>query len=567
MAEEITISDLIAALEAASDLDREVIANILGVESFGAQQALTSTDQKQRINMRFLKDGAEVTTNSAGTTVGLTGGKGQFDIVNFTGGATAAIDSATNARQLNVSVGQGSGADCMFDFLVSECFATLTGFSEGQVFTSLSGCTFKGYSTVAGAAVQAAIDFATTTPAVVFVCSGVYEESVPIATGQAIQFTGAGREATYIGGLTGVSVGATFECAPGVTAVRLGLRSMTVESNDTTTGTASAGLRVPGDNSTVVCYDVHFIGAITNAAAAQYGADITEVSGDMPVFTNCTFSGNYGLYIHGSSPNAMITGCNFVDNTIAIRCGEDLVISGCHFRSCTTAISLIAASSDVNITGNHFVACTTGIASEGDYCSGILISSNTFNGLTTFVNFASLIGSSFNYGTVITNNRGSASTTLVALPAALERVQLEVNGNQNAGGSGTQAVYTGLRHPYMKFWDNSTDSDTGNQLEPIDGGHANLFTGNIWWLRQIPTPMAVGVTACVIRFGDTDVQVARQQQNLTPSIENFIEINSAGTLVVSTAWTPGTYHVLRVTCGISAGNATYTSHIDVAPDG
>ena len=105
---------------------------------------------------------------------------------------------------MNLHVG-GGGADCMFDFLVSECWADEVAAGrgvEGQEMTSLSGCTFKVYSTVAAAVTQANTDYPTgggiTTTStvrepVIFICSGSYTESATAT--DAVVIIGGGSSA------------------------------------------------------------------------------------------------------------------------------------------------------------------------------------------------------------------------------------------------------------------------------------------------------------------------------------------------------------------------------------
>ena len=93
---------------------------------------------------RFLLAGADVNLDDAGAEVGFQGPT-LPDIWNFDSGFSADLETG-DGRQVNIQA-LGGGADCMFDYLVSTCWADKvndgTGrFTEGQVHTSLTGCTF-----------------------------------------------------------------------------------------------------------------------------------------------------------------------------------------------------------------------------------------------------------------------------------------------------------------------------------------------------------------------------------------------------------------------------------------
>ena len=156
---------------------KEQLANDIAMVMWSAQRSYALDDSKKFVNTRFLSNGAEVTANGAGMTVGLTGGKGQFDIVNLRGGH-AYIDSATNARQINFNVG-GGASDCMYNAVVSKCWATEVAAGrgiEGQSLTGSSGCTLQMYSTVQGAFDGIPAD--STTRWGILVCAGDYAEDV-----------------------------------------------------------------------------------------------------------------------------------------------------------------------------------------------------------------------------------------------------------------------------------------------------------------------------------------------------------------------------------------------------
>src|SRR3990167_2508780 len=83
---------------------------------------------KRAAPIRVMVDGDDVDVDDNGVGVGHAGPT-LPDIVNFIG-ATGYLTTG-DGRQVNIRAG-GSGADCMFDYLVSSCFATdLPNFTEG----------------------------------------------------------------------------------------------------------------------------------------------------------------------------------------------------------------------------------------------------------------------------------------------------------------------------------------------------------------------------------------------------------------------------------------------------
>lgn len=134
-----------------SELPDEVIMPFLQrlePQLFADMRGMDLADAKNYVTVRVLQAGTAVSTlTTAGTSADLLG-HSVGDTLNFLSPATVTINDS-NRRQFDIKAG-GGGADCMFDFLVSSCFSSLSGFVEGTTYTALSGCTFKGYSTVQG---------------------------------------------------------------------------------------------------------------------------------------------------------------------------------------------------------------------------------------------------------------------------------------------------------------------------------------------------------------------------------------------------------------------------------
>lgn len=323
---------------------------------------------KQFIKDRILSNGNPVTTSSAGTTLDLKN-TSVFDTLNFVGG-TVAINSS-NARQVDITM--GGGADCMFDYLVSSCFTTLAGFTEGRAFTSLSGCTFYGYSTVAGAA--AAISaLANQSATVLFICSGDYVENVNFtgpATGGKIAIFGAGRHSTRLTGATS-----------GGTALNIGSISQVTMQNIKVGSNASAsavGLSCGGNTDTYIA-NCEFVanhasatGVVASAgtrgvrfATCDFTGTGTGISGAGIYLVNCDIAATTGLTCTASGPVGAV-GCLFTGTTgvKAATSGQTLrtSITDSVFSGCTTGISCTAGPSFAQgeFIGNTFLNCATAI--------------------------------------------------------------------------------------------------------------------------------------------------------------------------------------------------------------
>jgi len=164
-------------------------------------RSLALTDAKEFVNTEYLHNSAVITADTAGTAVGF-GSRSPFDRVNILGGSAGA--NPDDHRQLDVRVG-GGGADCMFDYLVSSCFSALDGFTEGMTFTSLSGCTFTGWSTFQLLATELNSNGGGGT---VYLC-GITDESVTLTFNPApfntLYVYGSGRTVSGITGTLTVS--------------------------------------------------------------------------------------------------------------------------------------------------------------------------------------------------------------------------------------------------------------------------------------------------------------------------------------------------------------------------
>lgn len=454
-----------------------------------------------------------------------------------------------------------------YNFVVDANWATQVGLglgTEGQSFPTGTGSTFKMYSTVAGAVTQAATDFASTIPGTIFVRPGNYAETITIATGQYVAIIGAGRQSVIIGGLTTsggstASVPATFIAD---STASIWMTGFTLKTNHSASGTASNGLKATSATD-VTIWDCHLVGN-TSGATAEYAVSFGG-AGDRTKFVHdCTVQ-NHGVTASTNNPT-IITDCYAKSGTIAYALTEDCIINGGQIVSYTTGVSLLDGANDVTIEGLQFVLTTTAVKCAGNNAISVLIDGCTVDSGTTFFDFSSLTFSATTTGGItVSNNRGAVSTAF-AFPSSAIAMPMDLHDNAwwGASGAGTIALTSGAIHPMQRMSNNWIDSSsTTPAQEIIDGALNRKFTGGIYWVENT-SPLTIGVTACTIRFGDTDVAVARQTVALTgSSATNYIEINSSGTLSSNTtAFTAGTYHVLKVVT-TAAGTATYSSHTDV----
>lgn len=180
MATPITLSELLDIVDGGSPEDRLLLAQKLAPNFMPeAQRSGALEDVRQNFWPRVTADDADVTTNLAGTEVW--GGPSRFAVLDFPGAHPYVDDNDGNTVHIPIL---GGGADCMFDYLVSGCYVTQTlfSFTEGMEFTTASGCTYKGYSTVQGAITD--IDTqASGSEWVIFICPGTYTENVSIPDG------------------------------------------------------------------------------------------------------------------------------------------------------------------------------------------------------------------------------------------------------------------------------------------------------------------------------------------------------------------------------------------------
>lgn len=307
--------------------------------------------------------------------------------INFIGGS-GTLDNEDFAK-VNISV--GAGADCMFDYLVSSCFASLAGFSEGQTFTSLSGCTFRGYSTIQGA-VTAAGALGASDSSTVFVCRGTYAEQVVAAQGNnsALRIIGSGQGNTTIqptNAMSGIALDLdNIASDAGIIEVE----GITVDT--TVMSGAGVGIRFLSPSRARV-QNCRVVGV-----SGDTGVQATSASSTVGIwFDNVNFSGSITGASLGDTCTGHFINCAFESSTIGISVSHNAQGSAehCLFATNTVGVSFVAGSPrNFIVKGSTFFNCTDGIlgTSSSGYPHSIGIDDNQFISCTDAIDFSGLVG-------------------------------------------------------------------------------------------------------------------------------------------------------------------------------
>jgi len=135
-----TLEELLDIIDGGSPEQRLQLAQALAPMFLPQmQEAMRSgaiEDTRQNFWPRVTVDDEDVVNNSSGTEIW--GGQSRFAVFDFVG-ATGWIDT-NDGNTVHIRSG-GGGADCMFDYLVSSCWATEVAAgrgTEGQVMPTSS---------------------------------------------------------------------------------------------------------------------------------------------------------------------------------------------------------------------------------------------------------------------------------------------------------------------------------------------------------------------------------------------------------------------------------------------
>ena len=423
---------------------------------------------KQFIRDRVLSNGSPVTTSSAGTTLDLKN-TSIFDTFNFIG-ATVNINSS-NARQVDITA-NGGGADCMFDTITSTCFTSLPNWVEGTAFTSLSGCTFYGYSTWQGALNKLA---ALTGPRSMYVCHGNYVEDVSLSSISG-DYTIVGAGVGVVTLTAATTNGDTFNVG---SSHNFSIRDVTIIGN-------GSGVAFRHANGGLCNIDNIEVKPQSGGVGFQYSGGemvrsmrITGTSAQVAVqnasnpafpaiFNDIWISGcQYGFAMLTTSRievrSAYIASASIAGLLLGANQGADRsIFTGIIFDTCATGVAFQSeAMDDTLCTDNIFYNCTKGIDFSGLSIAGILKGSNGSN----FTNNTFFTTTSSNFGMVA--NGGSAALKNAII--ALNNFRGYTAGNEITGtssfGTGTQVFH------------NITDSGTALTDFGSPVGHAGTGGG------------------------------------------------------------------------------------------
>ena len=320
-----TRMDIMSAFRDLPEAFKEEIAADIGAYVDQRQRALRKPENTY--TPRWTVDMADINEDDAGVEKGHTGPTlpRWVDII----GGTAHLDG-DDPQILHFRAG-GGGADCMFDYLVSSCWATEVAAGrgvEGQTMTSLTGCTFKVYSTVAAPLADAAAG--TKASVAIAVCRGTYAESDiawPTESGtlKQIEIIGGGATPTDAGWTNAVIIGATTGNVFNITGnpCAMSLRNLVVDG-------AKAINFVSGINLRTQWEQVRFTGTIDTNAFLQLRAD------------RCWFDSALASEAGGTEESLVFSGCIFtstVDFSASTGAVEIIFDAGCRHVNAGTGLA------------------------------------------------------------------------------------------------------------------------------------------------------------------------------------------------------------------------------------
>lgn len=419
--EAMSIVDLIGVTD---ERDREEIAGDISRFMFDRQQALRSP--KNTYTPRYLLRGQDINNRTYGSYVKAdqAGHMGPTlpRIVNLDDGFEARIDEK-DSQQLNIR-GAGSGSDCQWDYIVSTCFATLPGFTEGKFYRSLSGCEFRGYSTIAGA--MTAIDaLGTGDSSTVLICHGTYAEqfSVPSTLNSSITIIGSGIDNTIIKPPLGSSIAAIAVADQSAHNNVVVMEHFTVDSTNMDAGSWAI---VFSDAAHFILTKIKF--AIDSSSQ---GLRIDAAIGVSSILAQCIFEGGgKGIQpttAQGSSQWLIVDACDFISNSIGIDLTTGdmaLQANNCTFNNCTIGLDISGnLPGEVSVSDSTFFNNTDGVkisnAAGGGLTQVIGINDNLFYNCTDGVDLDTASGPL--RGITVEGNRfrGSSSDIGIRLDATL----------------------------------------------------------------------------------------------------------------------------------------------------
>ena len=397
--------------------EQEVLADVMTSVSESAQRSRSLGKARQaQYPHRILQDGAAVILDGDGTRAALNT-TSLADTLNFKN-HTVRINKA-NRRQMDITA-MGGGADCEFNYLVSGCYLTQTlfTFTEGMEFTTASGCTYKGYSTLTLA--LANLDtLANGTDAMILICPGTYTDQ-PIYHSQGgtvvIRGSGIGQttfKPTTSGNILSTQIDATVGIPDFV------LSDMTVDSSSMTGANTLLNGSGGGINR---LFRVQLI-----VASGDTGINMDNGSGN---------SGGWSLDLCELSGAGTGILCNAANGNLTYTNTRN---------DCAIGISLINGGSQLYIGGTSKFTGATGISIAQQFWNKIYIDA-IFEGCTTGVALATDAGFT-NEGHVSIRGLFTNCTTGISIGNAASAFIESISVNATFAGqtsSGAHATRVGI---------------------------------------------------------------------------------------------------------------------------
>lgn len=330
--------DLLTDSEESRALTRERLLPMFDTSQEQRAPILIETHKEQAL--RVLANGEDVNhVMEGGAQVEIFEGPSRADVIDVLPPLRAQRTSRYQPNSVQIS-GGGGGTDCMFDHLVSECWADEVAAgrgTEGQEFTSLTGCTFQVWSTVQGAWNTAKGESG---ERVIWICPG----------------DAGGLSVT---GDNGHSSGVVFQGAGVASSIAASSVSFSHTAGTRTLTFIDLGIGAT-NTGTITCTETTGSSILLNFTRCVIGGGATPTftssSSTSCSFTACTFpknsaGANYSLDIKGLGTNCVIRDCTFGDQ---MRVGSETYLHDTIHNLGTHAIGIIAEDRDLNVQGARF---------------------------------------------------------------------------------------------------------------------------------------------------------------------------------------------------------------------
>jgi len=468
---------------------------------------------------------------------------GLGDIIDFLNATVT-----KTGRKITVDA-HGWGGWPMFDHIVDDDWAE-TGLAEGTIINTYTGT--RIWSTWQGAC-TGAVNGDT-----IGICPGTYVENVSW-TGKTLHIIGVGGSGAYddedywpivVRGVAGVDsptiqsgAGASLSTIRGIFITGVSAQ----DADDNADGLVDYGL-----------IDFARSGGFALIEHCGFGAYYKQVcidtlnglSNDVHIH-DCYFglqsgaSKSYGIQAHAANhEKGKVTGCRF-DGGVAIRLGEDWVVTGNSFRS--SSVECSQYTSDCLIAANEFQGGKIYLVNSGS--AGVTIHDNIWNN-TSVTSCIDLSAYSSYYVDIEGNhfNMGTQDGVYAVVGHATATYGCNIKNNYLETGKfsdnqDSARMYDG------NFPTNRANFQSGNMVAYHGGsgemlhrgpyefgidGKGNAIPGIYFRLNNANNKRQVCWEAFDCRFGDTIVSVvAGASGDLTATATNYLEVNSAGTVSVN----------------------------------